>query len=71
MSLNRPGGNMTGVSVVAGVLVAKCMQLLREVVPTAAVFALLVNPNNPSLMSRPMRKTPRRPHRRSGSNYVS
>ena len=47
-SLNRPGGNMTGVSVITGVLVAKRMQLLREVVPTAAVFAMLVNPNNPN-----------------------
>ena len=46
VSLNRPGGNMTGVSVVTGVLVGKRMQLLREVVPTAAVFAMLVNPNN-------------------------
>jgi len=48
VSLNRPGGNMTGASVVTGVLVAKRMQLLREVVPTAAVFAMLVNPNNPN-----------------------
>ena len=48
VSLNRPGGNMTGVSVITGVLVAKRMQLLREVVPTAAVFAMLVNPNNPN-----------------------
>jgi putative tryptophan/tyrosine transport system substrate-binding protein len=48
VSLNRPGGNMTGVSVVTGVLVAKRMQLLREVVPTASVFAMLVNPNNPN-----------------------
>ena len=38
VSLNRPGGNMTGASVVTGVLVAKRMQLLREVVPTAADF---------------------------------
>src|SRR6516165_3857228 len=42
VSLNRPGGNMTGASVVTGVLVGKRMQLLREVVPTAAVFATLV-----------------------------
>ncbi len=47
-SLNRPSGNMTGVSVVAGLLVAKRMQLLREMAPTAAVFGLLVNPNNPN-----------------------
>jgi putative ABC transport system substrate-binding protein len=54
-SLNRPGGNMTGVSMITGVLVGKRMQLLREVVPTAAVFAMLVNSNNP--MPRPIRKT--------------
>jgi len=47
-SLNRPGGNMTGVSVIMGVLVAKRMQLLREVAPATAVFAVLVNPNNPN-----------------------
>jgi putative ABC transport system substrate-binding protein len=45
-SLNRPGGNMTGVSVITGVLVGKRMQLLHEVVPTTAVFAMLVNSNN-------------------------
>src|SRR5262249_49673397 len=48
VGLNRRGGNMRGGSVVTGVLVAKRMQLLREVVPTAAVFAMLVNPNNPN-----------------------
>jgi putative ABC transport system substrate-binding protein len=47
-SLNRPGGNMTGVSVITGVLVAKRMQLLREVAPATAVFGILVNPNNPN-----------------------
>jgi putative ABC transport system substrate-binding protein len=39
---------MTGVSVVSVMLVAKRLQLLREVVPTAAVFSMLVNPNNPN-----------------------
>ena len=48
VSLNRPGGNMTGVSVITGVLVGKRMQLLREVVPTTGVFAMLVNSNNPN-----------------------
>ena len=48
VSLSRPGGNMTGVSVITGVLAAKRMQLLREVVPTTAAFAMLVNPNNPN-----------------------
>jgi putative tryptophan/tyrosine transport system substrate-binding protein len=39
---------MTGVSVITGVLVGKRMQLLREVIPTMAVFAMLVNSNNPN-----------------------
>jgi putative tryptophan/tyrosine transport system substrate-binding protein len=47
-SLNRPNSNMTGVSVVTAGLVAKRMQFLRETAPMAAVFGLLVNPNNPN-----------------------
>jgi putative ABC transport system substrate-binding protein len=46
-SLNRPAGNITGVVVLTAELAGKRLQLLREVVPTAAVVALLVNPNNP------------------------
>jgi putative tryptophan/tyrosine transport system substrate-binding protein len=47
MSLNRPGGNITGVSVFTGQLGAKQLGLLREVVPNASMVAILVNPNNP------------------------
>src|SRR5262245_9222618 len=47
-SLNRPGGNVTGMSSVASEVVAKSGQLLKELVPTAAVIAYLVNPSNPS-----------------------
>ena len=46
-SLNRPGGNLTGVMVLEIGLVAKRLQLLHELVPTATSIALLVNPTNP------------------------
>jgi len=45
-SLARPGGNLTGVSVIADELTAKRLELLSELVPRARVIALLVNPNN-------------------------
>src|SRR6266851_8573362 len=47
-SLNRPGGNMTGVSVLTNSLVSKRLEVLSEVVPKAELIALLVNPNNPN-----------------------
>jgi putative ABC transport system substrate-binding protein len=47
-SLARPGGNLTGVTVLNVDLIAKRFQLLSELVPQASVIALLVNPNNPS-----------------------
>src|SRR5262245_1525576 len=48
-SLNRPGGNVTGVTQTNVEIAPKLLQLLHELVPTASVMALLVNPANPSL----------------------
>ena len=45
-SLARPGGNLTGVSVLADELTDKRLELLSELVPRAEVIALLMNPNN-------------------------
>ena len=44
-NLNRPGGNITGVTFLAGVLGTKRLQLLRQFVPKATAIAVLVNPN--------------------------
>jgi putative tryptophan/tyrosine transport system substrate-binding protein len=44
-SLNRPGGNMTGVSMLTAAMDAKRVALLHEVAPGAAVIAVLLNPN--------------------------
>ena len=48
-SLNRPGGNLTGVSNLAGVVVAKQLEALHETLPKAALIGVLVNPTNPTV----------------------
>ena len=45
-SLARPGGNLTGVSIISIELLPKRLELLSELVPQAGEFALLVNPTN-------------------------
>jgi putative tryptophan/tyrosine transport system substrate-binding protein len=48
-SLNRPGGNLTGVSNLNVELGSKQLELLHELVPTATIIALLVNQTNRKL----------------------
>jgi putative tryptophan/tyrosine transport system substrate-binding protein len=47
-SLNRPGGNVTGVTQLNSVLEAKGLGLLYELVPKATAIGMLVNPNFPT-----------------------
>jgi putative ABC transport system substrate-binding protein len=48
-SLNRPGGNVTGVTSLLVMVGSKRLELLHELVPTTSVIALLVNPANPTV----------------------
>jgi putative tryptophan/tyrosine transport system substrate-binding protein len=52
-SLNRPGGNVTGVTLFVPVLVPKQMELLHLMVPNAVRIAVLVNPDNPTVLPDP------------------
>ena len=45
-SLNRPGGNVTGVAFFSALVGAKRLGLLHDLVPAASIFAVLVNPTN-------------------------
>ena len=46
-SMNRPGGNVTGVSFLANILVGKQLELIQELIPTVKVIGALINPGNP------------------------
>ena len=50
-SLSRPSGNATGVNIYLSALGAKRLELLRELVPNAAVIGMLVNPDFPDAES--------------------
>jgi ABC-type uncharacterized transport system substrate-binding protein len=46
-SLNRPGGNITGITQLSSELVSKRLGLLHDLIPTATVIGLLANPTDP------------------------
>ena len=50
-SLNRPGGNVTGVTIFGSEAIAKRVEMLRELVPKAASIAYLMNPMHPNAES--------------------
>jgi ABC-type uncharacterized transport system substrate-binding protein len=54
-SLARPGGNLTGINFLSSELVAKRLELLRELVPGAARLAVLVNPANTAMTETTLR----------------
>jgi ABC-type uncharacterized transport system substrate-binding protein len=47
-SLNRPGGNVTGITIFSSELNAKKLEIMHGLVPATEAIALLVNPDNPS-----------------------
>jgi len=55
-SLARPGGNLTGVNMFATELVAKRLQLLRELVPATSRLAVLVDPSSPTVTETTLRE---------------
>jgi putative ABC transport system substrate-binding protein len=56
-SLNRPGGNLTGVTTLNVEIAPKRLEVLRELLPTAAALAMLINPiNNPVMVETDLRQ---------------
>ena len=64
-SFNRPGGNLTGVTVITNTLWPKRLELLRELLPTTPLIALLVNPTNLAHLSAEPRVARRSPQGRT------
>jgi putative ABC transport system substrate-binding protein len=69
-SLNRPSGNVTGVTGLGSELVPKRLELMHEIIPTATKFAVLVNPNNQAAMQDALRGA-QEASRRLGLEFVT
>jgi putative ABC transport system substrate-binding protein len=67
-SLNRPGGNLTGVTGITNALWPKRLELLRELISPTPLIALLVNPNN--LTTTPAARELKAAARRIGQDVV-
>ena len=67
-SLNRPGANVTGVTLLSGSLEAKRLGLLRALVPKATTLAMLVNPTFPRSLAFSVAQRPRGRLRRTRSS---
>jgi len=65
-SLGKPGGNMTGISLMGAALGPKRVEILREIAPQATAIAALIQPGEPRIPSRTPR-TWRAPSERPGS----
>ena len=68
-SLNRPGGNLTGITWFGAAVSGKALGMLHELIPTAAYIALMVNPKNPESERRD--GTRRRPRTRLAGSCLS
>src|ERR1700716_3088598 len=62
-SLNRPGGNVTGVTNLGVEIAPKRLEMLRELLPTVSNIALLINPTSPSVAETLLRARRRPPER--------
>jgi putative tryptophan/tyrosine transport system substrate-binding protein len=68
-SLNRPGGNATGVTIIGGQLAAKQLELLHELIPSVTRIAALANPRSP-VMSQAVVQNAQSAARRLGLDVI-